>query len=131
MTSIAIPTGPLVDNPPSGQISTSWRYFFLALRDGLIGTPGAAGYQRFPSGVIMQWGNATTVAGGGFGVIYPIVFPHACWSFQATILGAGGPLALTIAAGVPGAGGVNVFCANSTNGAAAPGIAFAWQAIGS
>lgn len=38
---------------------------------------GAAGYQKLPSGLIIQWGShvAVTNGGGGSGVVYPIAFP--------------------------------------------------------
>jgi hypothetical protein len=38
----------------------------------------ANGYQRLPGGLILQWGSATTAAGGSLAVTFPIAFPTAC-----------------------------------------------------
>ena len=38
------------------------------------------GYQKFPSGVILQWGFAQTPGYGTITVNFPIAFPHACFS---------------------------------------------------
>lgn len=52
----------------------------------------ANGYQKLPGGLIMQWGAvAATQNGSGNAVIdtnFPIAFPTACLSFQATTTGA-------------------------------------------
>ena len=41
----------------------------------------ASGYQRLPSGLIIQWGNAVT-SGGTANVSLPLAFPSACVSVQ-------------------------------------------------
>lgn len=41
---------------------------------------GAAGYQRLPSGLIMQWGAGAAPASGTVTVTFPIAFPTACRS---------------------------------------------------
>lgn len=38
----------------------------------------AAGYQKFPGGLIEQWGSVTTNSSGDVGWTFPIVFPNAC-----------------------------------------------------
>jgi len=52
-----------------------------------FGTPsfasslGAAGYQKLPSGLIIQWGSTPLSSGSGaLAIIYPIAFPNACTS---------------------------------------------------
>jgi hypothetical protein len=49
------------------------------------------GYQKLPGGLIMQWGTvAATQTGSGNAVIdtnFPIAFPTACLSLQATTTG--------------------------------------------
>jgi hypothetical protein len=51
----------------------------------------ANGYQKLPGGLIMQWGTvAVTQSGSGNAVIdtnFPIAFPIACLSLQATTTG--------------------------------------------
>lgn len=50
--------------------------------------PGASladnGYQRFPSGLIMQWGITGTLSESEQNISFPIAFPNACLSMQAT-----------------------------------------------
>lgn len=40
----------------------------------------AAGYQRLPGGLIIQWGSGVTGAGGSVTVTFPLVFPNAVYS---------------------------------------------------
>ncbi|MBS1198681.1 MAG: putative phage tail protein [Proteobacteria bacterium] len=50
---------------------------------------GAAGYQKLPSGLIVQWGTVTTSASADTAVTFPITFPTAGRSLQiAAISGA-------------------------------------------
>lgn len=54
--------------------------------------PGASlsanGYQKLPSGLIMQWGYQTNIpADGGVDITYPIAFPNATGSVTATFTG--------------------------------------------
>jgi hypothetical protein len=43
----------------------------------------ASGYQKLPSGLIVQWGTGTTVDSTG-NVTFPIAFPTSCFSIQIT-----------------------------------------------
>jgi len=46
---------------------------------------GASGYQKLPSGLIMQWGKtASSTAEGARAVTFPIAFPNACYLMVAT-----------------------------------------------
>lgn len=38
----------------------------------------ASGYQKFPGGLIVQWGNASVVF-DSYSITFPIAFPNACW----------------------------------------------------
>lgn len=38
-----------------------------------------SGYQKLPSGLIIQWGISTTAASGAVAVTFPITFPTACY----------------------------------------------------
>lgn len=50
-----------------------------------IASFGASGYQKLPSGLIMQWGKtASSTAEGARGVTFPIAFPNACYVMVAT-----------------------------------------------
>jgi hypothetical protein len=46
---------------------------------------GTNGYQKFPSGMIMQWGTTASIAGNGSSAIFfPISFPNNCLNVQIT-----------------------------------------------
>jgi hypothetical protein len=47
------------------------------------------GYQKLPSGLIMQWGVGSTAADGLIAVTFPIAFPTACVGIYGTHSGAG------------------------------------------
>jgi hypothetical protein len=48
---------------------------------------GQNGYQQLPSGWIIQWGFAASWGSGDGTITFPIAFPVACRSVQATHLG--------------------------------------------
>lgn len=49
------------------------------------------GYQKLPSGLILQWGTVGTFGGeGGLSVTFPIAFPTACLNGNATIINTSG-----------------------------------------
>lgn len=78
--------------------------------------PGASlsanGYQKLPSGLIIQWGTVTTSASADQTVTFPLAFPNACLSVTSTVVTA------------PAAG--TVFCTtNTTPSASSFGIG-AW-----
>jgi len=90
----------------------------------------SAGYQKLPSGLILEWGNATTSGGGGVTVTYPIVFPSGVFSVQATAVNAGAaPTTILATTGVSAA---NFGCASSDSATHAftPGTSFYWLAVG-
>ncbi len=41
------------------------------------------GYQKFPGGVILQWGRSTTSGRGDFRQVFPTTFPNACGAVSA------------------------------------------------
>jgi hypothetical protein len=53
------------------------------LASDFLGNSSTNGYQKFPNGIIMQWGQAS-VPGGSNNVSFPIPFPHTCLSVQLT-----------------------------------------------
>jgi hypothetical protein len=78
------------------------------------------GYQRLPSGLIMQWGTSGTDAGGNIGVTLPLTFPNAFRNAQVTYNGA--------SAAYFGASIVNNSYMVVTG--ASPSQTFQWTAIG-
>lgn len=84
------------------------------------------GYQKLPSGLIIQWGNATTDAAGVVTVTFPIPFTTACLQTFATaataarIMTAAGPLSSLSSA---------AFYSHNDSGVGAASD-FRWLAIG-
>ena len=58
------------------------------------------GYQKLPSGLIIQWGVGHSQHDNGYTNTFPITFPNACFSVTANHVG--------------GAGNTNVTCNNAT-----------------
>jgi hypothetical protein len=85
------------------------------------------GYQKLPSGVIIQWGAATTPAGGALLVNFPIPFPNSV--FQAVAQIAGGVVNNTISQSAIDNNSVTIVTLAATTGT---GVAatFRWIAIG-
>lgn len=50
----------------------------------------ASGYQKLPSGLIIQWGAVISGGGGDTTWTFPIAFPTACCRVMATAVGGGG-----------------------------------------
>lgn len=80
-----------------------WRLYGGSVSDRFAsvhsGVFGDAGYQRFASGVIEQWGAAVSDANGDVNVVFPIAFPNAFSNIVATH--AGGDSAMVIMNGNP------------------------------
>ena len=103
----------------------------LSRMSSFQGVQSTNGYQKLPSGLIIQWGQ-----GGSSGTSYPnatitfpLAFPNACLNASATIVGAtaGSWSAQTTA----GPSKTQATFTMSSGGAAATGVAFNWIAIGS
>lgn len=70
----------------------------VAVTDALFGAVlSGSGYQRLPSGLIMQWGAAAAPANGSVTVTLPITFPVG---FLQGIVSAGGPSAQSASYGL-------------------------------
>ncbi|CAI8936565.1 gp53-like domain-containing protein [Pseudomonas sp. IT-P260] len=87
------------------RTGNDWRLYggsvsdrFASIHSGVFGD---AGYQRFASGVIEQWGSAVSDANGDINVVFPIAFPNAFSNIVATH--AGGDSAMVILSGNPAA----------------------------
>lgn len=90
----------------------------------------ANGYQKLPSGIIIQWGNATTGGGGGVTVTFPISFPTAVYSAVTAVINAGAAPTVILASVNVVASGFGVGSSDSATQAFVPGASFYWMAIG-
>lgn len=70
----------------------------------------ASGYQKLPSGLILQWGSFTSSGAGTSSVSFPIAFPTACRQVFPVLTygGAGTPPTVTLASGSYSTTGFNV-----------------------
>ena len=90
VTSLTIKPGDtltLVSNGPSWFVQGGSQA--LAKSASFQTNSATPGYQRLPSGVIIQWGSATTSA-TGVSANFPVTFPTACGVVQLTIQTGGG-----------------------------------------
>jgi hypothetical protein len=87
----------------------------------------SSGYQKLPSGLIIQWGASTTPSGGSQAVTFPLAFPGAVRSVSLT--NAGGAVNNTASVQSPTASG---FTANTYTASTGVGItcSYNWIAIG-
>jgi hypothetical protein len=96
------------------------------------GSLGTNGYQRLPSGLILQWGRNTAQVGssGTSTVTFPVAFPTACQVVTTTFQQAGGTVSGTsdLLVSAFSATGFTVTRANSGNLDSFTG--FSWFAIG-
>jgi len=75
-----VPTWPTGTDPKS-QGDDHLRGIKLTIQQDCVAkgefelNPGIGGYQKLPSGLIIQWGEATTDAGGSVSVPFPMPFP--------------------------------------------------------
>jgi hypothetical protein len=56
---------------------------------GLQASKTSDGYQKLPSGLILQWGSASTNGSGVATFTFPVAFPTACLNTQVSTFGAG------------------------------------------
>lgn len=88
----------------------------------------ASGYQHLLGGLLMQWGNATTNAGGSVTVNFPKPFPNACFSVVATDRAAG--VSGSDIIGISTTTSSSFLAFASTNAGAAVTSTFNWIALG-
>lgn len=86
----------------------------------------ANGWMRFPSGIILQWGQGITEAGGAVTITFPLAFPTGPWAANATNAANAAPSAgAYFACGSFSAAGMGVWVQNATSG-----MYFHWFAVG-
>jgi len=89
----------------------------------------ASGYQKLPSGLIIQWGLTGFAGTTGQVITFPIAFPTACRSFVATALGTNSTGADIVEYSAIGATTAAVQLVNATTSTFASGYC-QWIAIG-
>lgn len=91
----------------------------------------ANGWQKLPSGLIVQWGSGAT-AGGSAGITYPLQFPNAVFSTQVCTAGSASASSAVYTWGMSSGSvtGISVYCDIGSTGAAAGAVSFRWIAIG-
>lgn len=109
---------------------TSWDIggdFTLKTNPQFAALLGSNGWQKLPSGLIIQWGSIGGVpAGGGSNVTFLLAFPNAVLNTSATIQNSGGVSgAMAAGTGLQSTNGMTVFN-NGNTGA----TAVMWMAIG-
>lgn len=110
--------------------STSWFASGIATikySAGFIGSTSLNGYQKLPSGLIIQWGSSASIAAGVSGTVtFPIAFPNAILSASATP-GVTANTTTPTGAGIQFGSTTNMTIRNL---GATLGYAFQWIAIG-
>ncbi|PWY40584.1 phage tail protein [Pseudomonas sp. RW409] len=116
---------PLAGADPSSvtiQPGSAIEFIYLSAST-ILATNGAGtaqltsnGFQKLPSGLILQWGSAVSVgsATGNWSATFPIGFPNAC--IGASILGNGGPTVFSLVS--KATNGLTATAMLSTTGAA-------------
>lgn len=86
------------------------------------------GYQKLPSGLIIQWGSAVTGADGSIFAIYPTTFPNQVLASFCTNLGEfpTGP----VAASTPSLVSIRLSCIANSSGTGAPGVSVSYFVVG-
>lgn len=79
---------------------------------------GTTGYQKLPSGLIVQWGGGTAPAGGGLAIPLPTAFPNAAYIavgmantsgvYPISVTGTVSLTTMTVYASIPSGAGVAV-----------------------
>jgi hypothetical protein len=69
----------------SGQILASDGTSWVATNNDFTNSKTTNGYQKLPSGLIIQWGTSASVGDGSYATVtFPIAFPTACLNASAT-----------------------------------------------
>lgn len=100
----------------------------LAYSDLFAKSLATNGYQKFPSGLIIQWGQGVTNAAGAATVTLPIAFPGAPILGMTNANGMSSPSSINMTTGVISSTQLNAYAATSAGAGVA--IGFNWIAIG-
>lgn len=100
------------------------------LRAGFAVSAGPTGYIAFPTwmgGIIIQWGEAASGAGGAAPVIFPLVFTQGAYVIS-PMVGASAVTNITVAGHITSKSGALLYAIQS--GAGVAGVSLGWIAIG-
>jgi len=122
----------VVSTGASWKIVTGNGARFLKAGGGFGAGLSANGYQRLPSGVILQWGTATTGSDGVGTLVFPIAFPNICCSVQLTGWTAGSSAGGIASLGTSTKTGATVYgmMVSPSSGTGAISLTMHWLAIG-
>jgi hypothetical protein len=87
----------------------------------------STGYQKLPSGLILQWGTIQSGSGGVANLTFPIAFPDQLFNITVAEINSGAGFASAGTFSTAG-GPINVWAPSGTSGGA--GISVSWIAIG-
>lgn len=96
---------------------TTWNTFGFATSQQFPFDKSSNGYQRLPSGVIVQWGNIATSGAGGVTLTYPIVFPGAIVSGSMQLVSSPSSAAVHPGMDFAGLSAMTVYTRDATSGA--------------
>ncbi|MFV3413228.1 phage tail protein [Pseudomonas nitroreducens] len=99
---------------------------------GMQASLSATGYQKLPSGVILQWGTVTTGSNGIGSLVFPMAFPTTCCSIQLTGWTAGASAAGAASLGTFSNTGATVYgmMVSPSAGTGPIALAMHWFAVG-
>lgn len=84
INSPALTGAPTAPNPTAGTRGTRIATMQM-FADEFTALKAATGWQKLPSGVIVQWGSLSVTAAGDGIATFPVAFPTACMSVQLTV----------------------------------------------
>jgi hypothetical protein len=67
----------------NGTVWSAWSEIWRTT--GVAESQNNPGWQRLPSGLILQWGQNSVAANGNQAITFPLAFPFFCFSFVATL----------------------------------------------
>lgn len=95
---------------------TTWNTFGFAANQQFPFDKSSNGYQKLPSGVIVQWGNITTSGSGGVTLTYPIAFPNAVVSGSMQLVSSPSSAAVHPGMDFSGLSSMTVYTRDATSG---------------
>lgn len=68
----------LAEGQAPGQLNDSIRALMAAIKGDFAKSHTVNGYQKFPNGLILQWGSTFNASASDYAVGFPVAFPTAC-----------------------------------------------------
>lgn len=123
------------ENQLPGTVNNSARGMMAVIKGDFANSLlTAAGYQKFPNGLILQWGQSINGSLADYSISYPVAFPVATLSACATPLGTVAADAIySVAIASANTTTISFRTRSAANGGSvgsAPGMLILWMAIG-